>query len=224
MTMHSDPGSGSRSSSVPSSPSQPAAPRSDPDTAATYNDRSPSACAPQADTRITESVGKTTSASTHGGPAQAGRSGVVDRAREQASNLASQATEQTAQLAGEATQQVRKLMTDQKRRAAERLGTLSGVLRDAAQKLGHDDLGGRVGQYAHRAADQVDSASSYLRTAELQTFVRDTGQLARRRPEVFIGGAFLVGLLAARFLKASSGTSRQADTMAGRPAHMMGGR
>jgi hypothetical protein len=115
-------------------------------------------------------------------------------------------------------------MTDQKRRAAERLGTLSGVLRDAAQKLGHDELGNRVGRYAHRAADQVDSMSSYLRTAELQTFVRDTGQLARRRPEIFIGGAFLAGLLAARFLRASSGNTRQAETMGDRQAEVMGGR
>jgi hypothetical protein len=189
MTMHSDQGGESRPSSVPFSPGQPAAQRSGPDSAA-YSDRSPSACSPQP--------------------------GIVDRAREQASNLASQATEQTAQLAGEATQQVRNLMSEQKRRAAERLGTLSGVLRDAAQKLGHDELGGRVGGYAYRAADQVDSMSSYLRTAELQTFVRDTGQLARRRPEVFIGGAFLAGLLAARFLKASSGNTRQTDMMGGR--------
>jgi ElaB/YqjD/DUF883 family membrane-anchored ribosome-binding protein len=86
-------------------------------------------------------------------------------------------------------------VTEQKQRAAERLGTLAGALREAARKLGDDELGGRVGQYARRAADQVDSMSSYVRTAELQRFVRDAGQFARRRPEVLIGGAFLTGLL-----------------------------
>jgi len=137
----------------------------------------------------------------------------------EAKNLASEASAQTAELAGRATQQVNTLMTDQKKRAAERLGTLAGALREAARKLGNDELGGRVGQYAQRAADQVDSMSRYVRTAEVQSFVRDAGQFARRRPEVFIGGAFLTGLLAARFLKASGSHSRRYETHAGLSAH-----
>jgi hypothetical protein len=134
--------------------------------------------------------------------------GMGEQTREQARTLASEAKAQTAQLAGEAQQQVGTLMSEQRRRAAERLGSLAGVLRDAADRLGRDELGSRVGHYAQRAADQVDSMSGYVRGAELQAVLRDTGQLARRRPEVFIGGAFLTGLLAARFLKASSGRRR----------------
>src|SRR5437868_9753970 len=143
-------------------------------------ERRPSASSTERDTAATAST------SSSAAPGDAGRPGIVDQAREQASNLASQATQQTAELAGQASAHVNTLVKDQKQRAAERLGTLSGALREAARKLGHDDVGRRVGQYAHRAADQVDSMSSYIRGAELQTFVRDTGQFARRRPEVFI--------------------------------------
>jgi hypothetical protein len=206
MTKHSDQaGGGSRPSSVPLS-----------------SDRDPSA----GSTHTGPGSGSTQAGSTNPArQASQAAQGVVEQAREQAKtlaaeakNLASEATEQTAELAGRATQQVNTVMTEQKQWAAARLGTLAGALREAARKLGDDELGGRVGQYAQRAADQVDSMSSYVRTAELQSFVRDAGQFARRRPEVFIGGAFLTGLLAARFLKASGSHTRRYESHAGLPA------
>ena len=142
---------------------------------------------------------------------------LVDQVREEARNLASDAKDQTAEVVGQATRQVSSLITDQKERAADRLGSLAGALRKAAQTLGHDELGSRVEHYAKRAAEQVDSMSDYVRQTELQTFVHDTGQFARRRPEVFIGTAFLTGLFAARFLKASGANARQ-------PQRPIGGR
>ena len=160
-------------------------------------------------------TGLGTAAYARSEPSETPGQGIVDQAREQARTLVSDAKEQTAEVADQAKQQVRTLMTTQKRRAAERLGTVSGALREAANKLGSDELGSRVGRYAHRAAEQVDSMSRYVRQAELETFVRDTGQFARRRPEVFIGGAFVAGLIAARFLKASSSNTRQPEMPAG---------
>jgi hypothetical protein len=138
------------------------------------------------------------------GPGAASARNAMASAAEQ-THLTSEAKEQAADLAGRAQHQVSTLMTDQKNRAAQRLDTLAGALRDVADRLGRDEVGRGVGHYAQRAAAQVDSMSSYLRGAELEAVMRDTGQFARRRPEVFIGGAFLAGLLTARFLKASSG-------------------
>jgi hypothetical protein len=140
---------------------------------------------------------------------------VVEQTQQQARTLASEAGEQGADLAGRAQHQVSALMADQKNRAAEGLGSLAGALREVAARLGHDEISRGVGHYAQRAAAHVDSMSSYLRDAELQAVVRDTGQFARRRPEVFIGGAFLAGVLAARFLKASSSHRRASDASMG---------
>jgi hypothetical protein len=231
--------SGTGTTPSPSSQGSPSTPASRPTQPSPASQRGPSyggathtGSTPATHTGSTNPAGQASQAAQGGGQASQAAQGMADQAREQAKtlaaeakNLASEATEQTAELAGRATQQVNTLMTDQKRRAAERLGTLAGALREAGRKLGNDELGGRVGQYAQRAADQVDSMSSYVRTAELQSFVRDAGQFARRRPEVFIGGAFLTGLLAARFLKASSSHSkassshpRQYETHAGLPA------
>jgi hypothetical protein len=138
-------------------------------------------------------------------PSRPGGSSAGNAAPSMGDQTHEQARTQGADLAGRAQHQVSAMMSDQKNRAAERLGSLAGALRDVADKLGREEIGRGVGQYARRAADQVDSMSSYLRGAELEEVMRDTGQFARRRPEVFIGGAFLAGLLAARFLKASSG-------------------
>lgn len=152
---------------------------------------------------------ETMSQSPRARPGGAAGPGVADQARDQARTLASEAKEQTAQLGGEARQRISSLVSEQKDRAATHLGSLAGVLREAAAKLGTDELGGRVGQYANRAADQVDSMSGYVRRSDLQTLIQDTGRFGRRRPEVFLGGTFLTGLILARFLKASSRDVRQ---------------
>ena len=55
-----------------------------------------------------------------------------------------------------------------------------------------------------RAADQLDRFSTRLRERNVSELLHDAQQLARRQPALFIGGAFVLGLLGARFLKSSS--------------------
>jgi gas vesicle protein len=128
---------------------------------------------------------------------------VLEDAKGQAKDLASEAKKQTVELAGQARDQVSQLISERKDQAAERLGGLAGALRDTAQKLQNDDADS-FGRYADRAAEQVDKLSSYLRDNDLRGFVRDTETLARRHPDLFLGGTFLAGLFLARFLKSSA--------------------
>ena len=138
----------------------------------------------------------------------------VKDAKDQVAKLADETKEQTAELAGQARQHVSTLIADQKKIAAERLQGFAGVLRDAAQKIEQHNVGDSIGSYTNRAADQIDAISKYVRTTNFQTMLGDAGQFARSRPEVFLGGTLLAGLLVARFLKAS--TPRNAQDM--RPA------
>ena len=124
--------------------------------------------------------------------------------KEQAKSLASDAKEQAKDLAGQASDHVQDLVGQQKDQAADRLGSLATVLREAGQKLNQDQQAGDFGQYADRAAQQVERLSNYLRESDLRGFVRDTESFARRRPEVFLGGTLIAGLMLARFLKAST--------------------
>jgi hypothetical protein len=128
---------------------------------------------------------------------------VAGQAKEQVKDLASQAKDQTVELAYQAKDQVTDLVAEQKARAAERLGGLAGALHEAAQRLEQRDADG-FGRYAHRAADQMDRVSRYLRDKDLPMLVRDTETFARRHPDIFLGGSLFAGVLLARFLKSSA--------------------
>ena len=133
-----------------------------------------------------------------------GQQGVGQQAKEQVRNLTEEAKRETSKVAGQAGDYVSGLVSRQKDQAADRLGGVAGALRDVANRLQEQDQAAGIGQYATRAADQVDRLSHYLRDRDLNTFVRDTETFARRHPDVFLGGTFLAGLLLARFLKSSS--------------------
>jgi hypothetical protein len=122
------------------------------------------------------------------------------QAKEQAKSLAGGARE----VASQARDHVQSLVGQQKDQVADRLGSLAEALREAGRKLDEGRQAGDFGQYAGRAARQVERLSSYLRDNDLRDFVRDTETFARRRPEVFLGGTLIAGLMLARFLKASS--------------------
>ena len=142
---------------------------------------------------------------------QAGAQGVKDQAKdlaqgakEQVKSLADDAKDQAKDVANQARDHVQNLVGQQKDQAADRLGSLAEALREAGRKLNEGQQAGDFGQYADRAAGQVERISKYLRENDLGGFVRDTESFARRRPEVFLGGTLLAGLMLARFLKAST--------------------
>lgn len=128
---------------------------------------------------------------------------LAGQAKDQVKSLADQAKEETSKVAGQARGQVEGLVAQQKDRMADQLGHLAGALRDAGSKLNENEKDGGLGRYAGRAADQVERVSGYLREHQLGDVIRDAEAFARRRPEVFLGGTFLAGLMLARFLKAS---------------------
>lgn len=130
--------------------------------------------------------------------------------KDQAKDLASQAKEETTKVASQAKDQVQGMVTQQKEKIVGQLGNLAGALREAGGKL--DEKEGGMGRYAGRAAEQVDRVSNYLRDREIGDVIRDAETFARRRPDVFLGGTFLAGLLLARFFKASGNEQEQWNT------------
>jgi hypothetical protein len=114
------------------------------------------------------------------GYAQEENRGIVDRVKETA----------TAQLT---TQKDRG--TDALDRVAEAVRSGTGKLRDEQ----HDAIAG----YIDKAADQIENWSRHLRGKDVDQLVSDAQRFARRQPAVFIGSAFALGLLGARFLKSS---------------------
>lgn len=120
--------------------------------------------------------------------AKNGASGVMDRVKEGA----------TAQL------------SSQKDRATDGLGSLAEAVRKTSQPLRENNQD-TIARYVEQAADQIDSVSTRLRERDISELMQDAQRLARRRPALFIGGAFAVGVLAARFLKSSAGDQHNGD-------------
>jgi ElaB/YqjD/DUF883 family membrane-anchored ribosome-binding protein len=98
----------------------------------------------------------------------------------------------------------------------EKRSTLSSGLTsvaDSVRKLG-ENVTGSTGQpegvakftadYSSTAAQKIEQVANYFETKDIKAMYRDADAFARQNPLAVIGGAFVVGLLAARFLKSSS--------------------
>jgi len=94
-------------------------------------------------------------------------------------------------------------LTTQKNRATDGLGSVAQAVRQSTQQLreqNHDTLA----DYAEQAADQIERFSQRLRDKDIGEMLSDVQGLARSQPALFIGGAFALGLVGARFFKSSA--------------------
>ncbi len=113
-----------------------------------------------------------------------------------------QAMEAGRQTVGSAQGRIRSLLEQQTDRAADQLGGVASALHKAAEQLDAEN-NGTAAQYAVQAAGRVEQVADLLRHSSLDDIVSEVEGFARRQPEVFIGAAFAVGFLAARFIKSS---------------------
>jgi hypothetical protein len=91
----------------------------------------------------------------------------------------------------------------QKSRATDTLGVIANAVRGTTEQL-RNEQHDVIAQYIENAANQLDRVSATLRGKDANALLADARQLARRQPALFIGSSFVVGLLAARFLKSSA--------------------
>lgn len=130
--------------------------------------------------------------------------------REKAGQIGEQVRDQTSQLAGQAQRTMKTTLDEQK---GKRLGELTGLaeaVRETGQHLReqHNDS---IATYAERAADQIERVVQYVDSRDVSELLSEAEMFARRHPEAFLGGAFMLGLVAGRFLK-SSRTHRTSET------------
>ena len=90
----------------------------------------------------------------------------------------------------------------QKNKAIDGMGTVAQAVRQASQQL-RTQQHETIASYIDQAANQLERFSTRLRDKDVGELLRNAQQFAKRRPAVFIGSAFAIGLLGARFLKSS---------------------
>ncbi|MFP5515269.1 MAG: hypothetical protein ACLGJC_19560 [Alphaproteobacteria bacterium] len=143
----------------------------------------------------------TAGSSTLGNSTSGGRSGVED-IKKTVNRAADDAMATGRETLGNAQGRIRSLLEQQTGRAADQLGGVANALHKAAEQL-NEENGGVVADYAEQAASRVERVADMLRDATVDDIVGEVEGFARRQPEVFIGAAFAVGFLAARFIKSS---------------------
>jgi len=89
-----------------------------------------------------------------------------------------------------------------KDRLAAGLGSVAEAIRHTGEQLREGEPSSLT-DYVTRAADGVEAASDYLKEKNIGDVLGDVGGFARREPAMFLGGAFVLGLLGGRFLKSS---------------------
>lgn len=112
-------------------------------------------------------------------------------------------------------QQASSRVNEQKARAAEGLGTVASAIRQASEHLRTENQ--TLASYTDTAVDQIQLFADRMRDKDPGEMVDDLERFARRNPTAFIGGAFLLGIGLARFLKSSEVRSADAaDEYGGR--------
>jgi hypothetical protein len=137
-------------------------------------------------------------------------SSLIDTARQQVQPVIQQTQEKAGQLVGQARDQMVSQLDSQKERAAGSIGSAAQALRQTAQQLRdqHEEM---FVPYLENAASYIDRFSGYLKERDIRQMMDEVEGFARREPGLFLGGAFALGFLAARFLKSSSPNVTQND-------------
>jgi hypothetical protein len=132
-----------------------------------------------ADSRSANPIDQTDS--REGGDATSRKSGIVEKVRDTAASQ----------------------LTNQKNRATDGLGSVAEAVRQTTQQL-KDQNHDVIARYTEQAAHQIDRLNQRIREKDIDELMSDAQRLARRQPALFIGGAFALGLIGARFFKSSA--------------------
>lgn len=88
--------------------------------------------------------------------------------------------------------------------AAQGLEQLSDSIRRVSQEMETEQPA--IANVAGTAAEQAERIAEYLRTTDVREMIGTVEDVARRQPLLFVGGAFLLGVAASRFIKAAGGS------------------
>jgi hypothetical protein len=137
----------------------------------------------------------------NGSAAKSGNGGTYSTA-DSAANGGANGTITATGVLGGIQERVTSRVDEQKNRAAAGLGGIADVFRSAGNELRTENE--TIASYVDAASDQMRRFADQIREKGVGDMIDDVQMFARRRPALFIGGAFLIGIGLARFLKASA--------------------
>jgi hypothetical protein len=113
------------------------------------------------------------------------------------------AKEQAQQAAGQARGALRGQVDQRSTDAGMRVNSFASDVRSVGEQL-RDQGKDQPAKLAEQAADRAERLGSYLRDSDADRILHDVEDFGRRQPWAVIAGGVAIGLVASRFLKASS--------------------
>ena len=113
------------------------------------------------------------------------------------------ATESVGQLAGRAADLGIEQADRGRTQAAEGIDQVAQSIRRVSTDMQTEQPA--IANAAMTAADQAERVAQYLRQTDARKIISTVEDVARRQPLLFIGGAFVIGIAASRFIKAAGG-------------------
>lgn len=164
-------------------------------------------------TNPTESgVGKTAQSGAGSGGAAQQSGNITDTAKETLGAVKESAGTVASEAVGQVKEKATSVIGEQKTTLASGIHTVADSIRQVGENLSNSGDNNQVAalasKYGESLAGQIEKFSSYIDERELRELARDVEQFARRQPLLFVGGAFTLGVLAARFLKSSGRNQR----------------
>lgn len=126
---------------------------------------------------------------------------------EDGADVRGRAREAVNQVKEKAGERIESKLSDSKTRAAETLSGVASTLHSSSQQLREQNQES-ASRAIERAAEGVERFATYLQDTNVDDVVASVHEFARRQPAAFIGGAFALGFIASRFIKATSPEGR----------------
>ena len=127
----------------------------------------------------------------------------AQQAKEQVQQVSSSAKEQVQQATGSMQDRVREQVDTRSTEAGHQVDSVAEAMRKAGEHLrgqGND----LPAQAAEQLAQRADELGRYLRESDADKILGDLEDFGRRQPWVVAAAGLAVGVVASRFLKASS--------------------
>jgi hypothetical protein len=127
----------------------------------------------------------------------------TEAAKEKLGQAGVQAQEKAQEVADRARSRAREQIDQRSTQAGEQLSSIVQAIRKSGDELRSQDQQAPA-RAVDRVSEQAERLSGYLKESDADRILRDVEDLARRQPWALAAGAFVVGLLGSRFVKASS--------------------
>jgi len=148
---------------------------------------------------------------------------IADTVQEQVAQVVDQAVTQTADTVAQVKEQASSVFIDQRDRAIAGLSGLADALRETGRTLtkqaenadGTQAATSAIAPFVDEIADRLSHSADFLKEKDVQQLISEAENLARKQPVLFVGALFGIGVVGARLLKGTLGSSNDQPSQSG---------